>query len=112
MERQLRWHLASSLIRKTVFVWTCAAFLAALALTTVPRWHELIHADANSPQHECAVTLIRSGNYHKPSPAPLVAAPVPAYHSALIEALHPVWVASPFVSARIFEHAPPAIAQA
>jgi hypothetical protein len=112
MERQIRRHLASSLIRRTVLGWTCAAFVVALALSAVPRWHELIHADANSSQHECAVTLIRSGNYHKPAPAPLVAAPVPAYHFAFLPALHPVWVASPFVSARIFEHAPPAAVQA
>jgi hypothetical protein len=112
MERQIRRHFASSLFRRTIIGWTCAAFLAALALSAVPRWHELIHPDANSARHECAVTLVSSGNYEKPAPGPLVAAPVPVFHLCFVPALHSVWVASPFVSARIFEHAPPAVAQA
>jgi hypothetical protein len=110
MERKVRRHFASSLVQWALIGWTCVAFLSALALSAVPRWHELIHSDANTPQHECAVTLIASGNYHKPAPAPLTAAPVPICHFCFVPALHPVWVASPFVSARIFEHAPPAIA--
>jgi hypothetical protein len=109
MKRQVTRYLASSLIRRVVTGWTCSAFFAALALSAVPRWHELIHSDANTPQHECAVTLVSSGNYHKPPPAPLIAAPVPVCHFCFVPALHPVWVASPFVSARIFEHAPPAV---
>ena len=110
MERQITRPLASSLFRKAVIGWTCAAFLSALALGAVPRWHELIHPDANSPRHECAITLLSSGSYEKTTPAPLVAAPVPVFHLCFVPALHPVWVASPFVSARIFEHAPPAVA--
>ena len=110
MKRPIRRYLASSLIRRAVTGLTCAGVLVALAMTVVPRWHELIHPDAKSPQHECAVTLVSSGNYHKPAPAPLIVAPVPVCHFCFVPALHPVWVASPFVSARIFEHAPPAIA--
>jgi uncharacterized membrane protein len=110
MERQVRRHFASSLVHRVLIGWTCVAFLSALALSAVPRWHELIHSDANTPQHECAVTLISSGNYHKPAPAPLVAVPAPVFHFCFVPAQHPVWVASSFVSARIFEHAPPAIA--
>jgi hypothetical protein len=87
-----------------------AAFLGALALSVLPQWHELIHADAKAPFHECAVTLVSSGNYHQPAPAPLVVAPAPALHFSFVVALHPVWVASPFIGARVFEHAPPAIA--
>jgi hypothetical protein len=82
----------------------------ALALSVSPRWHEMLHVDAKAAQHECAVTLIGSGNYQQPAPAPLVAAPVPALQFCFIPALRPIWVASPFLGARIFEHAPPAFA--
>jgi hypothetical protein len=112
MERRFRRPWASSLVRGAFFAWTFAAFLTALALTAVPQWHEWIHPDANSPRHECAVTLINSGGCEKIAAAPLVAAPAPVFHFCFVPALHPVWVASPFVCARVLEHAPPAVAQA
>jgi hypothetical protein len=99
-----------SISRGIIASWLCAAFLSALALSADHRLHELLHADANAPWHECAVTLISSGNYQQPSPAPLVVAPVPVLQFCFVPALRPVWVASPFLSARIFEHAPPAFA--
>ena len=99
-----------SLLRGTIASWTGAALLLAFALSVLPHWHELLHSDAKAPRHECAVTLLSSGTHHQPAPAPLVTAPVPALQISFIPALHPVWVASPFVSARIFEHAPPAFA--
>jgi hypothetical protein len=108
MQRQLTPNLAPSLLRGIIAGWVCAAFLSALALSVSPRWHELIHPDAKAAQHECAVTLIGSGSYQQANPAPLVAAPVPALQFCFIPALCSVWVASPFLGARIFEHAPPA----
>jgi hypothetical protein len=110
MERLFRRPWASSLVRGAFLGGTFAAFLIALALTAVPQWHEWIHPDANSSRHECAVTLINSGGYEKIAVAPLVAAPAPVFHFCFVPALHPVWVASPFVCARILEHAPPATA--
>jgi hypothetical protein len=101
-------HLASPLIRGAIAGWVCAAFLAALALSVSPQWHEWLHPKAKAAQHECAVTLIGSGNFQHSAPAPLVVAPAPALQFAFVPALHPVWVASPFIGARIFEHAPPA----
>jgi hypothetical protein len=80
----------------------------ALALSVSPHWHELIHSDAKSAKHECAVTLVSSGTFKQSAPAPLVVAPAPALQFCFIPALHPVWVASPFIGARVFEHAPPA----
>jgi len=112
MERRVTRSWASSLVRGAFLSSTFAAFLTALALTAVPQWHEWIHPDANSTRHECAVTLINSGGYEKIAAAPLVAAPVPVFHFCFVPALHSVWVAPPFISARIFEHAPPAIASA
>jgi hypothetical protein len=106
MERQRP--LASPVIRGAIASWVCVAFLSALALSVSPRWHELIHPNAKTAQHECAVTLIGSGSYQHTTPGPLVAAPVPALQFCFIPALCPVWVASPFLNAHIFEHAPPA----
>jgi hypothetical protein len=110
MQRQLMRPLAIPVIRGVIASWVCAAFLLALALSVSPRWHELLHFDAKSAQHECAVTLIGSGSYQQAAPAPLVVAPVPALQFCFVPALRPVWVASPFLGARIFEHAPPALA--
>ncbi|MEY2560386.1 MAG: hypothetical protein QOG51_801 [Verrucomicrobiota bacterium] len=106
MQRQL----TRSLIRGTIAGWLCAAFLGALALSVLPQWHELLHPNAKAAQHECAVTLIAAGNLQQSAPAPLVVAPLPALQFSFVPALNPIWVASPFISARIFEHAPPALA--
>jgi hypothetical protein len=86
------------------------AFISILALSVSPQWHELLHRDAKSAQHECAITLVGSGKIQQPVHTPLVVAPTPALLFAFIPALRPVWVASPFIGARIFEHAPPALA--
>jgi hypothetical protein len=109
MPRQLMRPLTRSASRSVITGWLCAAFLLALGLSVSPHWHELVHRDAKFAQHECAVTLIGSGNYQEAAPAPLVAAPLPALQFCFILALHPVWVASPFLGAHIFEHAPPAL---
>ena len=94
-----------TVIRRALAAWLCASLLSALALSAMPQWHELIHSDAKAPRHECAVTLASSGNYQQP--APLVAVPVPVLQFCFVPALHPVWVASPFRSASLLEHAPP-----
>jgi hypothetical protein len=91
-------------------VFISAAFLWALALTVSPQLHERVHPDANRVEHTCAVTLTASGSYNHSAQAPLVGAPVPAIQFSKIPALTPQWVESPFLSARIFEHAPPALA--
>ena len=86
-----------------------AAFLFALALAASPQLHARFHPDAGSPNHECAVTLIASGKYEQADAPPLFCAPQPAVVFEKIPALAPVWVAAPFLGARIFEHAPPAL---
>jgi hypothetical protein len=84
------------------------AFLWSVALSASPRLHERIHPDGNQSQHECAVTLVASGNCQHSAAAPLVTAPIPAVQFSKIPMLNPIWVASPFLGASIFEHAPPA----
>ena len=86
-----------------------ASFFLALVFAVAPQLHERIHSAA-APGHECAVTLIVSGKYQQSDAPVLVSAPQPALQFAKIPALRPVWVASPFLGARIFEHAPPALA--
>lgn len=85
------------------------AFLFALALAASPQLHARFHADAGSPNHECAVTLVAAGKYEQADVPPVFAAPQPAVQFEKIPALAPVWVAAPFLGARIFEHAPPAL---
>jgi len=52
--------------------------------------------------------MIASGSYDHAAHPPLVSAPIPVLHFPQIPALTPQWVQSPFLGARIFEHAPPA----
>jgi len=78
-----------------------------LGLSVAPNLHERLHSTA-APLHECAVTLIASGCCHHTVAAPLVIAPATPVQSSKIPALNAIWVAAPFLGARIFEHAPPA----
>ena len=86
----------------------CAAFLFAVVLTAAPGVHEHLHADAATAQHECAVTVIDSGKYQLTEPLLGVCCPVLPVNGSTVSALTPVWVAAPFLSAAVLEHAPPA----
>jgi hypothetical protein len=85
-----------------------AAFLWALALSASPQSHQRVHPDAGRVEHNCAATMIASGSYDHAAHVPLVSASAAAQQFSKIPALTPRWVASPFLSASIFEHAPPA----
>src|SRR5204862_2727649 len=82
-----------------------AAFLWALALSVSPQLHQRVHTDANRVEHNCAATMIASGSYNHSAHVPLVSAPVPAVQFSKIPALTPRWDESPFLGARLFEHA-------
>jgi hypothetical protein len=94
--------------RAFVAILVSAGFLWALALSASPQLHQRVHPDAGRVEHNCAATMIASGSYNHAAQPPLVSAPVPAIHFSKIPALTPQWVESPFLGARIFEHAPPA----
>src|SRR5437763_16028364 len=94
--------------RAVVAALLSAGFLCALALSASPQLHQRVHSDANRVEHTCAVTMIASGSYDHAAHAPPVSAPVEAVQFSKIPALSPCWVQSPFLGARIFEHAPPA----
>ena len=94
--------------RVFVAAFVSVAFLWALALSVSPQLHQRVHPDAGRVEHNCAATMIASGSYNHSAHVPLVSAPVPAVQFSKIPALTPQWVESPFLGARIFEHAPPA----
>ena len=87
-------------LRRIVASSLLAALVFALGLAVSPQLHARLHPDADSPSHECAVTLIATGKYEQADAPPLVAAPQPAVVFEKIPALVPVWVAAPFLGAR------------
>jgi len=96
--------------RAVVAISLCAAFLWTLALSASPELHQRVHRDANRSDHVCAVTMVASGNYNHSPAGPLVTLPTPIDQFYSIAPLTPQWVESLFFLARIFEHAPPALA--
>jgi hypothetical protein len=86
-----------------------AAFLLALGLAASPEWHARFHPDADSPTHECAVTLIAAGKVEQASSPPLLVALPCVLILETIPVFAPVRLPAPFLSAAIFEHAPPAL---
>jgi hypothetical protein len=95
--------------RAFVAAFVSAGFLWALALSASSQLHQRIHPDANRVEHNCAATMIASGNYTHAAHPPLISAPAAAVQFSKIPVLTPCWVQSPFLGARIFEHAPPAV---
>src|SRR5207248_6557663 len=93
--------------RAFVAIFISTGFLYALALSASPQLHQRVHPDANRVEHNCVATMIASGSYNHAAHPPLVSAPVPVIHFSKIPALTPCWVQSPYLGARIFEHAPP-----
>jgi hypothetical protein len=101
-------HGKRTALRALVAAGCIAAVLFALILSAIPRLHEEIHGASSAPNHECAVTLLASGNYqHTPTTAISVAPPAPPTSFA-----HPL-TGFHFVSAHLefslLEHAPPAV---
>jgi hypothetical protein len=90
----------------TTVLLLAAAIVLMLGLSVAPNLHERLHPTPAS-LHECAVTLIASGSCHHTAAAPLMIALATAGQFSKIPALNPIWVVAPFLSASIFEHAPP-----
>src|SRR5205823_12204551 len=105
MPRQVL-RVRQSWFNATTVLVVATAIVLVLGLSVAPNLHERLHPTAAS-LHECAVTLIASGSCHYNAAAPLIIAPT-TLHLSKIPALSPQWVESPFLAARIFEHAPPA----
>jgi hypothetical protein len=97
------------ILRRWIAGSLAAAFLFALGLAASPEWHARFHPDAGSPTHECAVTLIAAGKVEHADTPPLLAAPPCVLIFETIPVFTPVRLPAPFLSAAIFEHAPPAL---
>jgi hypothetical protein len=88
-----------------------AQFLVIAGLAASPHLHQLLHHDADQSGHECVVTVMLSGGSDDVAPpAILVQAPLPADSLASLLEFSPNDVAALFLTAHIFEHAPPAVA--
>jgi hypothetical protein len=84
------------------------AVLFALVLSVIPRLHEQIHGASSAANHECAVTLLTSGNYqHTPAAAISVAPPAPP--TAFAHFLANFQLVSAHLEFSLLEHAPPAV---
>lgn len=100
----------SSLHRGRAFLasFTAAAFAFSLAVAASPELHARLHPDASKTEHTCAATLIASGGFNHSSPPVLVESPAQT-ESPFPVSLAPRWVRSTFLTACVFEHAPPVI---
>jgi hypothetical protein len=92
--------------RAAIAAGSIAAVLLAVVLSAVPQLHEQIHGEFGAPNHECAVTLLTSGNYqHTPQATISLAPPAPP------ELFVPLQASFSLVSAHLefslLEHAPP-----
>jgi hypothetical protein len=99
--------IRQSWLTDSTVLFLVTAIVLMLGLSVAPNLHEQLHRTSAS-LHECAVTLITTGSCHHNVAAPLTVAPTAALHPSNIPALGPHWVESPFLAARILEHAPPA----
>jgi hypothetical protein len=83
------------------------AVILTLVLSAIPQLHERIHQTSSSANHECAVTLLTSGNYqHTVSHTIATAPPPPAAFTHVFACFQSVGAHPEF---SLLEHAPPAI---
>jgi len=94
---------ARALVATVVF----AAFSWALLGSVSPQLHARIHADANQPEHVCAITLTASGSYEQAAQPPILSAAQFDIWVSATAALTPTWVRPLFLNAHLFAHAPP-----
>src|SRR6516162_1136369 len=97
-----------SCARVLVAVVVFAAFSWTLLVSVSPQLHARIHADANSSDHACAITLIASGSYEHAVQPPIVSPPEFGVRFRSSTTLPSTWVKPLFLNAHVFAHAPPA----
>ncbi|MFZ3375264.1 MAG: hypothetical protein WA183_06900 [Chthoniobacterales bacterium] len=87
-----------------------ANLLIVVVLAASPQLHQLIHHDADSGEHECAVTVMVSGGSDGSAvPQVFEAGAILPIALDFLPEMHSRDVASLFLSAHVFEHAPPLI---
>jgi hypothetical protein len=95
-------------LRAIVAVGCIGAILFAVVLSAIPQLHEQIHATTGAPNHECAVTLLTSGNYqHTPTISISVAPANPPAKFA--HAFASFQLVSARLEFSLLEHAPPSV---
>jgi hypothetical protein len=82
-------------------------FLFTLVLSAIPQLHERIHSSSHAANHECAVTLLSSGNYQHTVSDTIAIAPPPA--AAFAHVAFRFELVSPRLEFSLLEHAPPAV---
>jgi hypothetical protein len=93
--------------RAAIVAGSIAAILLAVVLSAIPQLHEQIHAGFGAPNHECAVTLLTSGNYQH-TPAATISLAPPAPPKLFVSFPASVSLASAHLEFSLLEHAPPA----
>ena len=90
-------------------VWLLIAnLLVAVTLTASPKLHELIHHDAGRSEHQCAVTVLFSGGSDdSPVSGAFDVGAVFGGATDFLPEIHSRDVAPLFLTAHVFEHAPP-----
>jgi hypothetical protein len=82
--------------------------LIVAALAASPQLHQLFHHDADEGSHECAVTvMISGGSDGSPVPQILDVGVISPATFGLLPEMPSHDVAPLFLSAHVFEHAPP-----
>jgi hypothetical protein len=103
------WARSQKCARVVVTTLLFAAFSWTLLVSVSPRLHARIHADGNSVDHVCAITLIASGSYEHGAQPPVISPPRLDVRIAASAELTSTWVRPLFLNAHIFAHAPPAL---
>jgi hypothetical protein len=85
-----------------------AAVLLALVLSAIPQLHEQIHGASSTANHECAVTMLTSGNYQH-TPTAIISVAPPAPPTPFAHAPHSFQVVSAHLEFSLLEHAPPVV---
>jgi hypothetical protein len=82
--------------------------LIVVVLAASPHLHQLFHRDADHGSHECVVTLMISGGSDgPPAPQVLETGAILLTSFNFSPETHFTDVSPLFLSARVFEHAPP-----
>jgi hypothetical protein len=95
-------------MRAIVAAGCIGAILFAVVLSAIPQLHEQVHSATGAPNHECAVTLLTSGNYQHTPIAPISVAP-PTPPAAFAHFLASFQLVSAHLEFSLLEHAPPAL---
>ena len=82
-------------------------FLLALAMMASPTLHERLHHGADHHDHECLVTVMHAGGTEGPSTVPVLVVAPSFLPVATIVETKVAEIGPLFLTARVFEHAPP-----